>query len=151
MPLSDTAIKNAKPTTDKAYKMPNEKGMYLLVHQNGSKYFRLEALTGFQGASRDTLDPVEFEVYNPQIEQMITIHQLLDNAKCFETVRALRWPEAVNCPHCGSDQITRQGKDDTQPERQRYGCKGCQRKFDDLTDTVFAGHHQPLKIWVLCL
>jgi len=82
---------------------------------------------------------------------MITIHQLLDNAKCFETVRVLRWPETVTCPHCGSDQITRQGKDDTQPERQRYGCKGCQRKFDDLTDTVFAGHHQPLKIWVLCL
>jgi len=45
----------------------------------------------------------------------------------------------------------RQGKDDTQLERQRYGCKACQRKFDDLTNTVFAGHHQPLKIWVLCL
>jgi len=83
---------------------------------------------------------------------MIRIHQLLDNRKCFETIRALRWPEAVSCPHCGSDQITKQGKDDTQPERQRYGCKACQRKFDDLTHTVFAGHHhQPLKIWVLCL
>lgn len=42
MPLSDTAIKNAKPTPDKAFKMPDEKGMYLLVHQNGSKYFRLD-------------------------------------------------------------------------------------------------------------
>jgi len=42
MPLSDAAIKNAKPTPDKAYKMPDEKGMYLLVHQNGSKYFRLD-------------------------------------------------------------------------------------------------------------
>src|SRR5437016_8791252 len=21
----------------------------------------------------------------------------------------------------------------------------------DLTDTIFAGHHQPLKVWVLCL
>ena len=82
---------------------------------------------------------------------MITIHHLLDNTKCFETIRALRWPEAVFCPHCGSEQITKQGKDETQPERQRYGCKACQRKFDDLTNTVFAGHHQPLKIWVLCL
>lgn len=82
---------------------------------------------------------------------MITIHQLLDNAKCFETIRTLRWPEAVFCPHCESDQITKQGKDDTQPDRQRYGCKACQRKFDDLTNTVFAGHHQPLKIWILCL
>lgn len=82
---------------------------------------------------------------------MITIHQLLDNTKCFETIRTLRWPEAVSCPHCESDQITKQGKDDTQPDRQRYGCKACQRKFDDLTNTVFAGHHQPLKIWILCL
>jgi hypothetical protein len=42
MPLSDTAIKNAKPNPDKPYKLPDEKGMYLLVHQNGSKYFRLD-------------------------------------------------------------------------------------------------------------
>ena len=42
MPLSDTTIKNAKPTPDKAYKLPDEKGMYLLVSPNGSKYFRLK-------------------------------------------------------------------------------------------------------------
>ena len=23
--------------------------------------------------------------------------------------------------------------------------------FDDLTGTVLAGHHQPLRVWVLCL
>jgi hypothetical protein len=27
----------------------------------------------------------------------------------------------------------------------------CDTRFDDLTDTIFAGHHQPLKVWVLCL
>lgn len=36
----DTAIKNAKPTPDKPYKLQDEKGMYLLVNPNGSKYFR---------------------------------------------------------------------------------------------------------------
>ena len=41
MPLSDTAIKNAK-ATDKPYKIPDEKNMYLLVQPNGSKYFRLK-------------------------------------------------------------------------------------------------------------
>ena len=25
------------------------------------------------------------------------------------------------------------------------------QRFDDLTDTIFAGHHQPLKVWILCL
>jgi transposase-like protein len=82
---------------------------------------------------------------------MITLPQLLDNAQCFETVRTLRWPDKVSCPHCGSEAIIKQGKDDTQPERQSYSCKACQRKFDDLTGTLFAGHHQPLKSWVLCL
>ncbi|MGZ8137134.1 MAG: tyrosine-type recombinase/integrase [Methylococcaceae bacterium] len=42
MSLSDTAIKNAKPASDKAYKLPDEKGMYLLVNPTGSKYFRLD-------------------------------------------------------------------------------------------------------------
>ncbi len=27
----------------------------------------------------------------------------------------------------------------------------CDKCFDDLTDTIFSGHHQPLKIWILCL
>lgn len=40
MPLSDPAIKNAK-STEKPYKMPDEKGMYLLVNPNGGKYFIL--------------------------------------------------------------------------------------------------------------
>ena len=30
-------------------------------------------------------------------------------------------------------------------------CKACAGRFDDLTGTVLAGHHQPLRVWVLCL
>ena len=78
------------------------------------------------------------------------LYDLLDNAKCFDRIRQLRWPDGVTCPRCGSNNITRQGKDETQPERQRYFCKACERRFDDLTLSVFAGHHQPLKIWVSC-
>ena len=82
---------------------------------------------------------------------MIHMQSLMDDAKCFATVRDMRWPDGVWCPHCESAEITKQGRDDTQPERQRYLCKSCERRFDDLTDTVFAGHHQPLRIWILCL
>ena len=82
---------------------------------------------------------------------MIQIQSLIDDAKCFETVRNLRWPDGVSCPHCDSFNITKQGRDDTQPERQRSLCQSCERRFDDLTDTVFAGHHQPLRVWILCL
>ena len=42
MPISDTAIKAAKPRTDKPYKIHDDKGMYIYIHTNGSKYFRLD-------------------------------------------------------------------------------------------------------------
>jgi len=82
---------------------------------------------------------------------MIHIQSLIDDTKCFETVRSLRWPEGVHCPMCNSAEVSKQGRDDTQPERQRYLCKSCDRRFDDLTGTIFAGHHQPLRVWILCL
>ena len=82
---------------------------------------------------------------------MVNLQFLVDDAKCFDTVRRLRWPEGVRCPRCESDQVARHGHDDRQPERQRYRCTACQARFDDLTDTIFAGHHQPLRVWVLCL
>lgn len=82
---------------------------------------------------------------------MINIQNLMDDAKCFETVRTMRWQKGVTCPKCGSSHTIRHGYDETQRERRKYQCKDCQRYFDDLTDTIFAGHHQPLKTWILCL
>src|SRR4051794_38608771 len=76
---------------------------------------------------------------------------LLDDAKCFAFVRQHRWPDGVRCPGCGGDAGIRGGCDDTQPHRQRYRCKACASRFDDLTGTVLAGRHQPLRVWVLCL
>src|SRR5215213_8412422 len=69
---------------------------------------------------------------------------LLDDAKCFALVRQHRWPEGVRCPGCGSDAVVRNGHDDTQPHRQRYRCQACASRFDDLSGTVLAGHHQEL-------
>ena len=82
---------------------------------------------------------------------MLKFHDLLDNAKCYEQLRELRWPEGICCPRCGSEHITRQGRDETEPDKQRYLCKRCERRFDDLSLSVFSGHHQPLKIWMHCL
>ncbi len=82
---------------------------------------------------------------------MLNILNLIDDEKCFEVVRELHWPNGVRCPSCGSDEITRQGRDTTQPHRQKYCCKDCNRCFDDLTGTIFVGRHQPLRTWILCL
>ena len=64
---------------------------------------------------------------------------------------ALRWPDGVACPSCESKPVIKRGFDDTEPARQRYECHDCAKRFDDVTDTIFAGHHQPLKVWTLCL
>jgi transposase-like protein len=82
---------------------------------------------------------------------LINLSGLIDDAKCFALVRQHRWPEGVRCPVCDSGTVIRDGCDDTQPCRQRYRCKACAGRFDDLTGTVLAGHHQPLRVWVLCL
>ena len=82
---------------------------------------------------------------------LVNLSSLLDDAKCFALVRQHRWPDGVRCQHCGSATVARDGRDDTQPHRQRYRCTACSTRFDDLTGTVLAGHHQPLRVWVLCL
>src|SRR5436190_15950098 len=82
---------------------------------------------------------------------LVNLSGLMDDAKCFAFVRQHRRPEGVRCPGCGSDAVIRNGCDDTQPHRQRYRCKACAGRFDDLTGTALAGHHQPLRVWMLCL
>jgi transposase-like protein len=64
---------------------------------------------------------------------------------------ASSWPGGVRCPRCDSAKIARDGRDDAQPHRRRYRCAACGARFDDLTGTVLAGRHRPLRLWVLCL
>ena len=82
---------------------------------------------------------------------LVNLSALIDDAKCFALVRQHRWPEGVRCPACDSVSVVRDGCDDRQIHRQRYRCKACAGRFDDLTGTVLAGHHQPLRVWILCL
>jgi transposase-like protein len=82
---------------------------------------------------------------------LVNLSSLVDDAKCYALVRQHRWPDGVRCPQCNSADVTRNGRDDAQPHRQRYRCRACDSRFDDLTGTVLARHHQPLRVWVLCL
>ena len=79
--------------------------------------------------------------------QMINLATLIDDAKCYELIRHCRWPEGVRCTACSRTAVIRHGHDER--HRQRYRCKDCGARFDDLTGTILAGHHQPLR--VLCL
>ena len=80
---------------------------------------------------------------------MVNIKELLDDEKCFDAVRKLRWPDQVRCPHCNGE-VSKRGMHSTQLGRQRYECRDCSRQFDDLTGSIFEGRHQPLRVWIVC-
>lgn len=82
---------------------------------------------------------------------LLRIQEVVDDRLCYEKVRELRWLEGVKCPYCQSLHYKRHGHHNRSEHRYRYQCKGCHKYFDDLTNTVFQGHHQPLKVWIICL
>jgi len=82
----------------------------------------------------------------------IHLQDLISPQKAFVALRQIRWPDGVViCPKCGSIHITKNGHDTKQPEKQNYHCEDCNCYFDDLTGTIFSGHHQPLEVWITAL
>jgi len=82
---------------------------------------------------------------------MIHIPARIDDVQCVATVRNIRWPDGVQCPTGDRAEVTKQGRDATQPARQRSRCQSGERRFDDVTDTILAGHQHPRRVWLLCL
>ncbi len=82
---------------------------------------------------------------------LVNLQALIADAKCYEVIRQLRRPDGVRCPVCGAAEIIKRGFHTQQAHRQRYQYRACRRQIDDLTGATLAGHHQPLRIWVLCL
>jgi transposase-like protein len=81
----------------------------------------------------------------------IGIKRLISEAECYETMREIRWADGVKCPICQSENIKRNGHVSHELCCQKYECKQCGRYFDDLTGTIFSGHHKPVTTWILCL
>src|SRR5438105_1039224 len=54
---------------------------------------------------------------------MVNIQDLFDDAKCYQTIREMRWPGGVTCPRCSSESVIRNGRDDTEPHPpHRHAC-----------------------------
>jgi len=79
----------------------------------------------------------------------VNIKNLIDEFGIIR-VRELRWPDGVTCPSCQCTSHQR-GLMTRNPHGHAMRCTDCHTRFDDLTDTIFAGHHQPLKVWILRL
>lgn len=63
-------------------------------------------------------------------------------------LEAIRWPDGVTCPHCGStDEARELGGESMGPGW--YYCEACQDKFTVRTGTVYERSHVPLHKWLL--
>ncbi|OYR40522.1 hypothetical protein DJ82_07205 [Halorubrum sp. Ib24] len=63
---------------------------------------------------------------------------LPDTDDCLQALRRSRWPDGPHCPNCDSMDTIKKGT--TSKGAQRYKCHACDRKFNDLTGTLFADH-----------
>jgi transposase-like protein len=65
-----------------------------------------------------------------------------------EHIEASRWPDGVNCPHCGSLNVMRMaGK----TQAGYFLCRDCHDKFTCRTGTVMERSHIPLNKWLLAM
>ena len=69
-----------------------------------------------------------------------------DEAKAVEHIAESRWPDGVDCPHCGSGKVTLMGG---KTQAGYWLCNDCRDKFTVRTGTVMERSHIPLNKWLL--
>jgi transposase-like protein len=79
---------------------------------------------------------------------ILRLPDLIDEKKAYEILRDLRWKNGYRCPFCTSNKIRKRGKNHRHQGCQRYQCRKCERRFDDLTGTIFAKRHQTVTVWI---
>lgn len=65
--------------------------------------------------------------------------------KCREVLEELRWPDAVKCPRCESEKISRIEK------RDQFDCDECRYQFSVTSGTIFHDTHLPLQKWFVAI
>ena len=81
-----------------------------------------------------------------------------DEAKAWQCMEQIRWPNGPICPHCGTtsayflqpkaDRYTRTGHASA---RRVWKCAGCRKQFSVLIGTIFEDSRIPLSKWLLAL
>ena len=78
------------------------------------------------------------------------LHQLFSADTCHAYIHMLRWQEgSLRCPRCQSHDVGPWGTYHYRPGCKRYWCNGCQRTFNDLTNTLLAHSKRSLVYWIL--
>ena len=92
------------------------------------------------------MDLKKSDIYYKKMQ--INLLSLMDEAKCYELLRQIRWADGLYYLHCQSEDVDQNGHDENHPSNQRYQCNARHRNFDDLTDTFFSGSNESLKVWI---
>lgn len=66
-----------------------------------------------------------------------------DEKTCHDFMTALRWPNGVECPRCGSKEIGKYVE-----SRRVWNCKGCKRQFSTKVGTIFEDSPLSLTKWL---
>ena len=69
-----------------------------------------------------------------------------DEEKARDHISESRWPDGVDCPHCGSGKATLMGG---KTQAGYWLCRDCRDKFTVRTGTVMERSHVPLHKWLL--
>ena len=78
----------------------------------------------------------------------LTSPQFTNEEAAIAHLEASRWPDGVNCPHCGSVNVRRmEGK----TQAGYFLCNDCRDKFTCRTGTVMERSHIPVHKWLLAI
>ena len=78
----------------------------------------------------------------------LTAPQFTAETAAVAHLEASRWPDQVNCPHCGSLNVHRMaGK----TQAGYFLCNDCRDKFTGRTGTVMERSHIPVHKWLLAI
>ena len=78
----------------------------------------------------------------------LTAPQFTKETAAIAHLEASRWPNGVNCPHCGSVTVTRMGGE---TQAGMFQCNDCRDKFTCRTGTVMERSHIPVHKWLMAI
>ena len=82
-----------------------------------------------------------------QFDSLISMMEVFsDEKKCVDHFRAVRWPDGVACPHCGSMKIYNLSNG-----THKCGESQCGMKFSVRKDTIFDDSKISLKKWFMAI
>lgn len=80
-----------------------------------------------------------------------------DEEQCRDFLVAMRWPDGIRCPKCGSTDepyiIRRKNKGGSERNKVKtiYNCRSCRRQFTATVGTIFEDSKIPLSKWLAAI